>query len=108
VQAGALAILEDQSPEAAIAEINRGLQRFRDLFERYDAADQYSEDELVKRLEEMREGVRQRYDVGRTLDEQLADAVHSENYELAAKLRDRMRSAQTAPAAAPGDSTGAA
>jgi hypothetical protein len=108
VQAGALAILEDQSPEAAIAEINRGLQRFRDLFDRYDAADQYSEDELVKRLEEMRESVRQRYDVGRTLDEQLADAVHSENYELAAKLRDRMRRAQTAPAAAPGDSTGAA
>jgi hypothetical protein len=102
VQAGALAILEETGPEAAIVEINRGLDRFRDLFARYDAADQYSEDELVKRLEEMREGVRQRYDVGRTLDEQLADAVLAENYELAAKLRDRMRKAQPAQVASEG------
>lgn len=102
VQAGALALLEETGPEAAIVEINRGLERFRDLFARYDAADQYSEDELVKRLEEMREGVRQRYDVGRTLDEQLADAVVAENYELAAKLRDRMRKAQTTKTASDG------
>ena len=102
VQAGALAILEENGPEAAIAEINRGLDRFRELFARYDAAEQYSEDELVKRLEEMREGVRQRYDVGRTLDEQLADAVHAENYELAAKLRDRLRKTQPAQTAAEG------
>jgi len=99
VQAGALALLEEQGAEAAILEINRGLERFRDLFARYDAADQYSDDELVKRLEEMREGVRQRYDVGRTLDEQLADAVLAENYELAAKLRDRLRKAQPTEAA---------
>ena len=108
VQAGSLALLEEQGPEAAIAEINRGLDRFRGMFERYDAADQYSEDELVKRLEEMRESVRQRYDVGRTLDEQLADAVHAENYELAAKLRDRMRKSRATPATAPGDAAGQA
>ena len=104
VQAGALALLEEQGGEAAIVEINRGLEQFRDLFERYDAADQYSEDELVRRLEEMRESVRQRYDVGRTLDEQLADAVVAENYELAAKLRDRMRRSQ--PARATSESSG--
>lgn len=97
VQAGALALLEEQGPEAAIVEINKGLERFRELFARYEADEQFSEDGLVKRLEEMRESVRQRYDVGRTLDEQLADAVLAENYELAAKLRDRM---QTAPAPA--------
>lgn len=108
VQAAALAALEDGGAEAAIREINGGLERFRVLFVRYDAEEQFSEDELVRRLHEMRESVRQRYDVGRTLDEQLADAVHAENYELAAKLRDRMRRAQTAPAAAPGDSTGGA
>lgn len=97
VQAGALAALEDSGPEAAISEINAGLDRFRDLFEEYDAADQYAEDELVLRLEEMRENVRSRYDVGLTLDEQLAEAVRSENYELAAELRDRL---QTRPRAA--------
>jgi hypothetical protein len=108
VQAAALAVLEDQGPEAAIVEINHGLDRFRDLFERYDAAEQYADDELVKRLEEMRESVRQRYDVGRTLDEQLADAVHAENYELAAKLRDRLRKARPASAASPGEAAGPA
>jgi len=91
VQAGALAALEEKRPAIAISEINAGLDRFRDLFARYDAADRYSEDELVRRLEQMRESVRERYDVGRTLDEQLADAVRAEDYERAAQLRDALR-----------------
>ncbi|MBM4022222.1 MAG: DNA helicase UvrBC [Planctomycetes bacterium] len=91
VQAGALAALEEGGPEKAIREINSGLARFRDLFLRYDAEDQYADDELVRRLEEMRESVRQRYDVGRTLEEQLAEAVQVEDYESAAELRDRIR-----------------
>jgi len=90
VQAASLAALQDAGPEAAIGEINRGLAQFRDLFARYDAVEQYEEDELVKRLLEMRESVRQRYAVGRTLDEQLAEAIRAENYELAASLRDQM------------------
>ena len=94
--AGALAALEEKGPESAISEINNGLQRFKDLFARYDAVDQYPDDELVRRLQEMRENIRQRYEVGRTLDEQLNEAVQSENYELAAKLRDKVRSSQTA------------
>jgi excinuclease UvrABC nuclease subunit len=39
----------------------------------------------------MRESLRHRYEVGSTLDEQLAEAVKSENYELAARLRDQIR-----------------
>ena len=99
VQAGALAALQDGGPEAAIGEINLGLTRFRELFARYDALEQYADDELVRRLQEMRESVRQRYEVGRTLDEQLAEAVQAENYELAAKIRDRIRSGDAAPTA---------
>ena len=98
VQAGALAALQEHGPATAISEINHGLARFRELFERYDAAEQYADDELVKRLEEMRESVRQRYDVGATLDEQLAEAVRAEDYELAAKIRDRIRSGQAVKA----------
>jgi hypothetical protein len=98
VQALALAVLEEQGPEAAIAEINTGLTRFRELFARYDAADQYADDELVKRLEEMRESVRRRYELGRTLDEQLAEAVKAEDYELAARIRDRIRRGETVAA----------
>jgi hypothetical protein len=103
VQASALAALEEHGPEAAIGEINAGLETFRALFARYDAVEQFEDDELVKRLREMRESVRQRYEVGRTLSEQLADAVKSEDYELAAKIRDRIRSGETVSADGPSD-----
>jgi hypothetical protein len=103
IQAAALAALEEGGPEVAIAEINAGLARFRELFARYEAEEQYSSDELVRRLEEMREGVRQRYEVGATLHEQLAEAVRAENYELAAQIRDRIRGQSRARnAAGPG------
>jgi len=94
VQAAALAALEEGGPEGAIHELNAGLGRFRDLFAHYDAAEQYGEDALVRRLEEMREAVRRRYEVGRTLDEQLAEAIRAEDYEQAARIRDRIRSAR--------------
>jgi hypothetical protein len=102
VQAGALAALDEDGPELAIAEINRGLEAFRELFARYDAEDQFESDELVRRLREMREGVRSRYEVGHTLDEQLAEAVKHENYELAAELRDRMHREQPTTSATGG------
>jgi len=95
VQAAALAALEEAGAEGAIRELDAGLARFRELFARYDAEEQYGEDELVRRLEEMREAVRRRYDVGRTLDEQLAEAIRAEDYEQAARIRDRIRAART-------------
>ena len=100
VQASALAALQENGPETAISEINAGLARFRDLFARYDASEQYADDELVRRLEEMRESVRERYELGRTLDEQLAEAVRAEDYELAARIRDQIRGGVTETPAA--------
>ena len=91
VQAAALAALEEGRAEHAIRELDAGLARFRDLFTRYGAEEQFSKDELVRRLGEMKESVRRRYDVGQTLDEQLAEAVRAEDYELAARIRDRIR-----------------
>jgi hypothetical protein len=91
VQATALATLEEKGAASAIREINVGLDQFRDLFAKYDAEEQFSDDELVRRLEQMREGVRSRYEVGQTLEEQLAAAVRDEDYERAAALRDQMR-----------------
>ena len=89
-QATALGVLEDEGAEAAIGAINRGLDELRDVFEEYEAEEQFEEDELVRRLMELRETLRKEYEVGRTLHEQLADAVASEQYELAAKLRDEI------------------
>jgi protein-arginine kinase activator protein McsA len=60
------------------------------VFEEYDAAEKFDDDELVRRLKELQESLREHYRVGRTLDEQLADAVASEQFELAAQLRDEI------------------
>jgi hypothetical protein len=90
IQAAALAELEDSGPEAAVHQLNLGLTRLQQLFCDHDAEEQFEEDELVKRLTELRESLRREYSVGRTLHEQLADAVASEQYELAAQLRDEL------------------
>lgn len=97
-QAAALAELEDKGPEGAIEEINQGLARLRDFFVHSDAEERFDEDELVKRLEQLRQSLRDHYRVGRTLREQLADAVASEEYELAARLRDEIARRRTGPA----------
>ena len=90
VQAAALAKLEDDGPDNAISEINEGLEMFRAMFAEYEAEERFEGDELVTRLVELRESLRDHYTVGRTLDEQLTDAVASEQYELAAQIRDRI------------------
>ncbi len=89
-QASALAKLADKQPEAAIQEINTGLTTMRALFEKYEADEHFENDELVQRLIETRETVRADYSIARTLEEQLADAIEHEKYELAAKLRDEI------------------
>ncbi len=94
VQASALAVLESKGAEAAIGEINAGLERFEALYEQYDAPEKIEEDEMVQRLRELQESLREHYRVGRTLDEQLSDAVAAEQYELAARLRDEIAKRQ--------------
>ncbi|MCA9122222.1 MAG: UvrB/UvrC motif-containing protein [Planctomycetaceae bacterium] len=89
-QAAALALLDEGGPEESIKAINSGLERLRDVFEEYEAEDHFDDDELVSRLLDLRETLRKEYEVGKTLDEQLADAVAKEQYELAARLRDEL------------------
>ena len=89
-QAAALARLDSEGPELAVEEINRGVSRIREAFNENDAESQFSEDEMVDQLLQLQEAIREHYEVGRTLAEQLADAVASEQYELAAKLRDEI------------------
>ena len=60
------------------------------FFEKHEADDHFDNDELVVRLVDLRESLRNEYSVGQTLNEQLADAVEQEKYELAARLRDEL------------------
>jgi len=89
-QAAALAELKENRAEAAIEECNRGLERIRGVFETLQAEEQFDDDELVGQLVRFKESLREEYDVGRTLDEQLTDAIAKEEYEKAAQLRDEI------------------
>jgi hypothetical protein len=93
-QALALAVLEKSGPEAAIEEINMGLEEMRKIFVRAEAEEQFESDELVNQLRELKESLRKEYQVGQTLAEQLAEAVAAEEYERAARLRDEIAQRQ--------------
>ena len=82
--------LEESGAETAIEAINQGLKRMREVFVKFGAEDQFDQDELVAQLAAMKEALRQEYRVGKTLAEQLADAVATEEYERAARLRDEI------------------
>jgi len=96
-QAAALAALGDRGAEAAVEEITKGLDQMRTVFVEYEAEEEFDEDELVQRLVELRESLRQHFRVGRTLQEQLADAIAGEKYELAAEIRDELNRRNSTP-----------
>jgi hypothetical protein len=89
-QAAALARLEQGGPEAAIEEIDAGLERLRAAFLATEADHAFEQDELVTQLTELKASLRKEYNVGPTLGEQLAEAVAAEEYERAARLRDEI------------------
>jgi hypothetical protein len=91
-QALALTDLEETDAEQAVATIDEGLGQLREIFVDHEAEEEFDESELVIKLREMRDSLIKHYDLGPSLAEQLAEAIAKEEYELAAKLRDRMNS----------------
>lgn len=89
-EAAALVALEEDGPELAIETINDGLEQMRAVFDEFDAEEQFEDDEMVNHLGELREALRNEYDIGPTLLERLNKAVAREEYELAAHLRDEI------------------
>lgn len=96
-QAAALAELEEGGPESAIEAVNEGLRRLEEVYRYYGGESEFQDDELVQRLIELRESLREKFEVGRTLTERLADAIANEQYELAAKLRDDLARRRRTP-----------
>lgn len=90
-QAAALAQLEKSGPESAIDEIDRGMRQMNEA-KAPGAEEEPSPrgNELVEQLVQLKEWLREHYQLGQTLTEQLAAAVASEKYELAARLRDEI------------------
>jgi hypothetical protein len=90
IQATALVHLQADDPAAAVTVIDAGLDSMRGLFAQHGVDEQYDEDVFVGKLREMRDSIKSHFHLGPSLAEQLAQAVASEEYELAAKLRDRL------------------
>ena len=90
VQATALTRLQEDKPEAAVEVIGSGLQSLAAIFAQHGAEEHFDEDLFVIKLREMQESIKSQFHIGPSLAEQLADAVATEQYELAAKLRDRL------------------
>ncbi|HEX6962777.1 MAG TPA: UvrB/UvrC motif-containing protein [Lacipirellula sp.] len=90
VQSIALTKLQADDPEAAVEAINKGLDSLQDLFNQHGAEEHFDEDVFVVKLREMQESIKSHFHLGPSLAEQLAQAVAAEQYELAAKLRDRL------------------
>ena len=92
-QAAALAKLEldvDDNAELAIEEVNIGLEKLRQLFEKYEAEEQFEEDELIQRLLEFKTSLKDKYEIDKTLKEKLSEAIANEDYERAAEFRDEI------------------
>jgi hypothetical protein len=90
VQATALTKLQSDQPESAVQVIDAGLESLSALFMQHGAEEHFDEDVFVMKLREMQASIKSYFHLGPTLAEQLAEAVAAEQYELAAKLRDRL------------------
>ncbi|MEM7474878.1 MAG: UvrB/UvrC motif-containing protein [Planctomycetota bacterium] len=89
-QAAALYAIEKQQPKVAIAAIDSGLSLIEENFIDLGWQDQFESDELVERLIHLRESLKSDFEVEKSLQEKLAEAVEHEEYERAAELRDEM------------------
>lgn len=89
-QAAALSAIEEGDAEQAIEAINDGLDLIQENFDEMGWEEMYESDELVCRLTELRESLREDFSIGKSLKEQFEEAVQSEEYELAAELRDQL------------------
>lgn len=90
-QADALAELDEKKDaHAAVMAIERGLERIREVFAEHEAEEHFEEDEMVARLRELRDSLREQFDDEARLRLKLSEAVAAEQYELAAKLRDEI------------------
>ncbi len=90
IQATTLMHLEKTQPKEAMEVLDEGLNDLGQVFEKHEAMEHFEENAFVVKLREMRKSVVEHYDLGPTLAQQLAEAISAEQYELAAKLRDRI------------------
>lgn len=90
-QGAAALALEQNNPEAAIDAVRQGLATLKEFFAAFNADEQMEEDGMVQHLRRIESSLREQHGIETTLQEQLDQAVANENYEEAARLRDKLR-----------------
>lgn len=90
-QAAAALAIEGSRPDDAVDIVREARKELRQFYEEHGIADDAEDDEIAERLGELEQELRQHYNIFATLREQLESAVANEQYELAARLRDRLR-----------------
>lgn len=91
-QAAALAALEEGGSDAAAEEVDRGLARLRAALDATADAPGPGRDVMLGQLSELRRWLGEQGRADRTLQDRLARAIAAEQYELAAQIRDEIRS----------------
>jgi hypothetical protein len=93
-QAAAALALERRKPDEAIDIVREGAERINAHLQEYLANDESAEPpnpSLIDQLRILEQEIRKEFAVAKTLREQLDEAVASEDYERAARLRDQIR-----------------
>lgn len=93
-QAAAALALERRRPEEAVDAVREGARRLAKHQQVWD--EEHEEEEtpdctLIEQLELLESEIRKNFAVDKTLGEQLDEAVATEDYERAARLRDQIR-----------------
>jgi hypothetical protein len=93
-QASAALALERRKPEEAIDIVREGVERLSTHHQQWSADHDQAETpnpSLIEQLHVLESEIRKNFVVDKTLREQLEEAVASEDYERAARLRDQIR-----------------
>lgn len=90
-QAQAAALAEDDDAEGAVNALRRGAEQIRAFLTSSAEDGEVEADPMLTQLANLEDEIRQKHGVKFTLEEQLAQAVEKEDYETAARLRDRIR-----------------
>jgi len=89
-QAASALQVEKNNPEQAVDEVRSGLEKLKAFFLEFGLEEQMEEDPMVQHLKKIESTLREQYDIGATLHEQLEQAIAAEDYERAAQLRDAL------------------
>lgn len=94
-QAASMAALERRKPEEAIDQVREGIERLASHRKAWVAdrdEEEIPNETLIEQLNRLETDIRRNFAVEKTLREQLDEAVASEDYERAARLRDLIKS----------------